>query len=205
MSALPGEAPRDGAGAGGGTSEQPGSCGCAGEALQTKHRVGADLFGVSPTGLPAPAQKPILMGWMLSFISPAVCWLGEFPWVTCISRRIGQCVGSSGCLAGFAGCSPSSSVPVPCGAPRESPVIRSPISPLVAAGVVVHDTAAWLVLELGSLQGITCLLLEPARSEEEGVCTKLLCSHEEVLLCARNHREHRASEHGSETSHELKC
>lgn len=58
----------------------------------------------------------------------------------------------------------------------ESPVISSPISPLVAAEVVVHNTAAWLVLELGSLQGITCLLLELARSEEEGVCTKPLCS-----------------------------
>lgn len=129
------------------------------EVLQTKHRVGADLLGVSPTGLPAPAQKPIL----LSFTSPAVCWLGGFPWVTCILRRIGQCVGSSGCLSGFVGCSPSSSAPV-FSALTESPVISSPISPLVAAEVVVHNTAAWLVLELGSLQGITCLLLEPARS-----------------------------------------
>lgn len=107
--------------------------------------------------------------------------------MTCILRRIGQCVGSSGCLSGFVGCSPSSSIPVPCGAPRESPVISSTISPLVAAEVVVHNTAAWLVLELGSLQGITCLLLEPARSEEEGVCTKPLCSREEVTLHARNH------------------
>lgn len=129
------------------------------EALQTKHRVGADLLGVSPTGLPAPAQKPIL----LSFTSPAVCWLGGFPWVTCILRRIGQCVGSSGCLSGFVGCSPSSSVPV-FSALTESPVISSTISPLVAAEVVVHNTAAWLVLELGSLQGITCLPLEPAGS-----------------------------------------